>query len=107
MFEALSYSCMTPCLHPTRICGARGLATHAQLWLLSLSDNLTPRVEGAAEDPGAQQMQQKKKNLWRCKRARWRGGGEEVCGGGRRTRGLKSVLSHALNTWAARFSDIV
>ena len=61
MFEALSYSCMTPCLHPTRICGARGLATHAQLWLLSLSDNLTPRVEGAAEDPGAQQMQQKKK----------------------------------------------
>ena len=104
MFEALSYSCMTPCLQPTSICGARSIATQAQLWLLSLRDDLTPRVEGAAEDPGAQQTQPKKII---CGVVSGHAGEEEeerrcVVEG---TRGLKSVLSHALNTWAARFSD--
>jgi hypothetical protein len=77
--------------------------THAQLWLLSLRDDFTPRVqeeEGALEDPGAQ-LQEKNRKIGGGVVSGREGEEEEACGGGRRTRVLKSVLSHVLNTWAA------
>jgi hypothetical protein len=56
--------------------------------------------EGALEDPGAH-LHEKNRKIGGGVVSVRDGEEEEACGGGRRTRVLKSVLSHVLNTWAA------